>query len=409
MGIFKGEDTSVSVPVANYTLTSPDEVKTEQSVTLDNSWSFAWYDNGNNTRRKGELFHVGGGNAYTTEAAHQFDFGTYTLTPQNDFYALADIWGAGGSNYNSGNDGTRAGGGGFTKALMLFKANVPYALTIGQGGRFTPTITTYTHGGGGPAGNQAAGQGGGLSGIFYNTTHRGRAAWQDAAPFVQDQALIIAGGGGGAGHHNMPTHHGAGGGGGGWFGNSAHNSSGGGQYHGGAATTYQSYFGGGGSALLGGYASRQGTWTGGGGGGWYGGGGGGHSGGHYNGGSGGSGHHAISDSFGVFPNNKLSEFIVWANTETSPSSHSSPWQYSANYKNPLAYRSANPTVGEYEGFYAGKGGRGNNENTGRSGSLHGKIVLTLVPELVAQNYFRYKQVSTPEYTEWVKQDDYSKN
>ena len=412
MGIFKGKESDFIVPVADYTIISPDQVKTPQYVTLDTSWSYAHYDNGGGTRRKGELFHVGGGNAYVNETAHIYDYGTYTLIPNNDFYAMVHMWGAGGGNYNSGNDSSRGGGGGFTQGLMLFKADVPYALVVGQGGRYNQGNTVYTHGGGGPQGHTShTGQGGGLSGIFMNATHRGRDAWNQNPPddIVQDKALLIAGGGGGAGHHNTPTHHGTAGGGGGWFGGSGHNSGGGGQWYGGYASTYSSWYLGSGRALMGGQGSRQNTWTGGGGAGWYGGGGGAHTSNHYNGGSGGSGHHAMSDSYGVFPNNKLADYVVWANTEMAPTTHNSPWQYSANYKNPLAYRSANPTYGEYDGYYAGKGGRGNSENTGRSGALHGKIVITLVPELVAQNYFRMKQVSSPNNTEWVMQDDYTKD
>jgi hypothetical protein len=411
MAISKGNDTNKIIPVANYSIVSPDEVETQQSVTLDTSWSFAWYDNGNNTRREGELFHVGGGNPYNAETAHINDFGTYTLTPENDFYAMVHMWGAGGGNYNSGNSSSRAGGGGFTQGLILFKANTPYALVVGQAGRYNQGNTVFTHGGGGPQGHTShTGQGGGLTGIFMNSTHRGRSQWFENPPATisQENALIIAGGGGGAGHH-ATGNHGQAGGGGGWFGASGHNSGGGGQNYGGWANTYANWYLGNGRALMGGYGSRQNTWTGGGGAGWYGGGGGAHSGTHYNGGSGGSGHHAQSDSYGVFPNNKLSDFVVWANTEMSPSTHSSPWQYSANYKNPLAYRSANPTYGEYDGLYAGKGGLGNSENAGRSAPLHGKIVITMVPELVAQNYFRMKQVSSPATTEWVNSDDYSKD
>jgi hypothetical protein len=41
--------------------------------------------------------------------------------------------------------------------------------------------------------------------------------------------------------------------------------------------------------------------------------------------------------------------------------------------------------------------------------LHGKIVLTLMPELLPDDYFRHKNVSEPDSTEWVKLDDYTKN
>lgn len=411
MAVTKGKDSNKITPIANYSIISPDEILTRQAVDLTTSWSYAWYDNGGGTRRRGELFHVGGGNAYVSETAHINDYGTYTLIPDNDFYGMVHIWGAGGGGYNSGNDSSRGGGGGFTQGLVLFKANIPYALIVGQAGRYNQTIGVTTHGGGGGNGHTShSGQGGGLSGVFYNSTHRGRANWEHNPPVTQSQALLIAGGGGGAGHHNTPSHHGAGGGGGGWIGNHAHNSSGGSQFGGGYWNSYSAQQFQAGHGLHGGRASQQNNWTGGGGGGWWGGGGGSHGGtNHYNGGSGGSGHHAMSESFGVMPNNSLSQFVVWANTEMAPSGHNAPWQYAANYKNPLAYRSINPTYGEYDGYYAGKGGRGNTETTGRSGALHGKIVITLVPELVVQNYFRFKQVSMPIATEWTKQDEYSKN
>jgi hypothetical protein len=164
-----------------------------------------------------------------------------------------------------------------------------------------------------------------------------------------------------------------------------------------------------GMPLHGGNSSYQDTWCGGGGGGWYGGGGGAHSGSHYNGGGGGSGHHASKQDTGIFPNSGLSKFIMYANTEIAPSGHDQTWQYSANYKTPLAYRSASGSVGEYDGLYAGKGGLGNTEPLGRSAALHGKIIVTLMPELMATNYFRDKGVTHPNSPEWTNQDDYTTN
>lgn len=379
MAISKGTQTNKIPAVAKYELISPSGVKSQHEVVFGTHYNRSWYDGG----RKNELFHVGGGNPWVTETEYQYDFGSYVLTPLNDFLAWAHIWGAGGGNYNSGNDSSRSGGGGFTNALIQFKAGIPYTLVVGQAGRYG--LTTTTHGGGGDTANfNNTGQGGGLSGIFYNSTHFGKNPWAYSPPLSQSNALAIAGGGGSAGHHNMPTHFGAGAGGGGFHGWAAHNSEPGGQNRGGHGSYYSSTTHSMGQALHGGRQSQQATWTGAGGGGWFGGGGGGFSNPHYNGGSGGSGHHAHPREVGSQPNNALSKFILCAHTERAPSSFSSPWQYSAAFKNPLAYRSSNPAYGEYDGLYAGKAGRGNTENTGRSSALHGKIVLTLAPDILSR-------------------------
>lgn len=247
-----------------------------------------------------------------------------------------------------------------------------------------------------------------------NSSYRGRENWNYVPPLRQSQALLIAGGGGGAGHHNMGSHHGAGGGGGGWIGNNAHNSGGGGQTYGGWANTYSAGTPlNSGMPLHGGSGSNQATWHGGGGGGWFGGGGGAHTSSHYNGGSGGSGHHAMRNANAEFmPNSNLSEYIMYANTETSPSNHSSPWQYSAQQKNPLAYRAVGQTFDELNGLYAGKGGRGNNDLSGQnstSNSRHGKIIITLMPQLLGEGYFDQMGVSNPNRTEWGIQDEYTEN
>ena len=395
------------IPQARYSTISPDNVVTDHVVDMSNHWSYAWYSMGGSSRRKGEIFHVGGGNAYVTETAHVLDYGTYNLIPDNDFYAMVHMWGAGGSNYNSGNSGARGGGGGFTQGLVLFKSNISYALVIGEAGKYNQGTATTTHGGGGGSGTiNTGGQGGGLSGIFYNSNTRGRSVWNHNAPVRQSQALLIAGGGGGAGHHGSTTHLGQGGGGGGWSGLSAHNSGPGGQWYGGWGNPYSSIYQQSGHALHGGRSTNQ-SWVGGGGGGWFGGGGGAFDGtNNHNGGSGGSGHHAMKDSYGIMPNNRLAEFVIWANTETSPSSRTSSWAFCANVKNPLAYQSINPTSGEYDGSYAGKGGHGSTENTGRSGARHGKIIITLMPQLVPQKYFQSRQVSHPNNMEWGMQNDY---
>jgi hypothetical protein len=406
MGISKGNELNKIIPVAKYRIISPDEVASDHEVSEGSHYRYSWYDGG----RKNELFHVGGGSPWVSESAHVYDYGTYTLIPQKDFLGMVHMWGAGGGNYNSGNDTARAGGGGFTQGLIRFKANIPYALVIGQAGRYGTSSNNATHGGGGGSNSTTSSQGGGLTGIFYNSSHRGRSSWNYSPPVTQSQALLIAGGGGGMGHHSS-GHHGSGGGGGGWVGKSAHNSGSGTQYQGGWANTYSSGWShGAGMPLHGGLSSQQSTVAGGGGSGWWGGGGGAHQGGdsHHNGGSGGSGHHAYGENHGVQPNNNLAKFVLFANTEASPSAQSSQWQYSANYKNPLAYRSSNPTYGEYDGYYAGKGGRGNTENTGRSSALHGKIIITLVPDLIGDT-FRNKGVSNAQSSEWVNQDDYTKD
>jgi hypothetical protein len=410
MAVTRSNEIGNKAPFAKYNLVDPSGNESKHEVYEGSHYRFSWYDGG----RKNEIFHVGGGSPHSTETPYQLDFGTYRLTPLVDFFAWADIWGAGGGNYNSGNDSSRGGGGGFAKALIQFKANIPYALVVGQGGRSRDNVgsNTTTHGGGGGGGTGGGGgQGGGLSGIFMNSNHIGRSNWEHSPPVSQAQALVISGGGGGPGHHSM-GHHGNGGGGGGRIGRAAHNSSGGTQFYPGHYNNYSHHNLGSGQQLHGGRGSQQGTWVGGGGGGWFGGGGGAHSGGsnHHNGGSGGSGHIATPVEFGLFPNNDKSKFIYCGNMETSPSAHNSGWRYAANYKSRLAYRSSSPSMGEDGGFYAGKGGRGNNSlsTNGDTSALHGKIVLTLVPHYVAEFY--KKQVVTDEFTtEWTNQDVYTEN
>jgi hypothetical protein len=81
MGIYKGNTSNKLLPVAKYSIISPDGVTTMQEVTMDTSWKYAWWLDASGQKRKGELFHVGGGNPNVAEAAHQYDYGTYTLTP----------------------------------------------------------------------------------------------------------------------------------------------------------------------------------------------------------------------------------------------------------------------------------------------------------------------------------------
>jgi hypothetical protein len=414
MGISKGKYSEKNLGVASYSLISPSGVEREENVDLGSHWSGAYWSYSNGKKRNGELFHVGGGNPYDTETEFVYDYGTYTLRPNNDFIARVDMWGGGGGNYHTGNSSSRAGGGGFTGGVMIFKSGVDYALTVGQAGRQGATVGTYTtnHGGGGGAGHTGPSQGGGLTGIFYNSSHRGQSAWNHNPPFNQSEALMIAGGGGGAGHHNQNSHHGSGGGGGGFTARYGHNSGGGSQYYGGYYNSYQSRDLASGRPLHGGRASTQNTWTGGGGSGWWGGGGGAHSSSHYNGGGGGSGHHAQNQTTDLFPNASLAQYIIYANTETASGYQDNPRQYSANYKTPLAYRTSSQANGEYDGLYAGKGGLGNTEISGtnaRSTGRHGKIVLTMMPQLFDPQYFRDMGVSEPNGSEWVNQDGYTKN
>ena len=113
-----------------------------------------------------------------------------------------------------------------------------------------------------------------------------------------------------------------------------------------------------------------------------------------------------------WPNSHLAQYIMYANTEASSGTHNSPWQYSAQHKNQLAYRGINQTFTEYDGLYAGKGGRGNSELGGsnaRSCARHGKIILTLMPQLFDKDYFRYMGVTNPWGTESGMQNEYTKD
>lgn len=381
-------------PVAEYKLISPSGVESEHTVPFGSHYEYSWYDGG----RQNELFHVGGGNPNVTESEFVYDYGTYTLLPENDFKGWAYMWGAGGGAYNSGDSSARAGGGGFTQALIQFKAGVPYAFTIGQAGRFDHQDQT-THGGGGGANNNSSGQGGGLTGIFMDSTHRGRSAWAYNPPFRQEQALAIAGGGGGAGHHNGNSHHGDGGGGGGWDGQRAHNSFPGSQRYGGRGNNYASGEHRDGEVLHGGNGIGS-SWAGGGGGGWFGGGGGAHGGtNHYNGGSGGSGHHAYQSKVIPQPNNDKAQYILSAATEKATGQYRHMWRYPANYKSQLANRNKSSNASEDQ-YQAGRGGLGNTNNTTTSSALHGKIVLTLSPDIFYDGWSD-KINSSPTTTVWT--------
>lgn len=356
-----------------YSVIDYNGTRTEYSTRMDTSWAPS------TTGRKGELFNVGGGAWHNDHSGrypvNNFGWGSYIFTPKQNFTGLVHMWGAGGGAYhNSG--GRVAGGGGYAQAIIKFLENVPYTFVIGEAGHWGGTTT---HGGGG-RGHSSGGSGGGLSGIFMNSEHYGRAAWNGTAPVSQSNALIIAGGGGGGGHHNMNAHYGNGGGGGGWTGKHAHNSGGGTQTAGGAAGYSGSQAG---FALHGGHSGSNTSWLGGGGGGWYGGGGGGHSGAHHDGGSGGSGHIAYGSQIAAQPNNNLSSFIVQGFLE-KPSSY---FYYNdlkpANFTNPLSM---------VEGRHAGMPGHGEGESThgvyiDSYGARNGKIVLTLLPDFFGKFEF----------------------
>lgn len=319
--------------------------------------------------RRGELFNVGGGSYLTSYPVYNHGFGSYVLTPSNDFVARVDMWAGGGGGYhNSG--GANGGGGGYTQAIVKFKKNIPYTIVVGEGGGHN---NAATHGGGG-RGHSSGGSGGGLSGIFMNSDHTGTASWShNTPPLSRANALVIAGGGGGKGHHSTGNH-GQAGGGGGWHGKRAHNSGGGSQTGGGSAGYGNSSAG---SELHGGHSASNTSWMGGGGGGWYGGGGGGHTSSHYNGGGGGSGHIAYDTTIGSQPNNNLSQFIINGWMEKAPGHHEyTDWRPAA-FQHPL-----NVT----EGRHAGQGGYGeNNSGHGETwGSRHGKVVLTLYPEFFSK-------------------------
>lgn len=190
---------------------------------------------------------------------------TYTIVPDNDFYADANVWGAGGGGgyYNdSFQNRGNGGGGGYSTGRVLFKAGTTYYLVVGGGGGKGKNSGTNAYslggapGGGGNSGQRdnshGAGGGGGFSGIFKGSQ-------------TQANAVIIAGGGGGGiGYPGYDA-----GAGGGSSGQAGENSGGGGGTQSAGGAGNQS-----GSALQGGVGANSGDPGGGGGGGYYGGGGG---------------------------------------------------------------------------------------------------------------------------------------
>jgi hypothetical protein len=361
--------------VAEYSLLSPNGIVLNERVD-----EFSYYSR-STSLRNGEIFNVGGGSPYETETEFQLDFGGYVLTPKNDFNAWVSMWGAGGGGTDSSNS-CRAGGGGFTRGLIQFKANIPYTIVIGEGGM---SVNRSTFGGGGRGHHGGTGgDGGGLSGLFMDTQHNSRAAWAHNVntPVKREQAILIAGGGGGKGHH-VQSHHGNGGGGGGWVGRSSHNTTGGSQWQGGRPGYNNSTVNGGGHGFHGGHSGSNTSWIGGGGGGWYGGGGGGHTGTHHNGGAGGSGHHALPSEVAALPNNDKFEYIITAHTQTSAGHHNYGTQRPANWRNPLGHNTARG------GTHVGRGAAGNNTS---EGSRNGKVVIQLAPGYY-DNHKKFKDIN----------------
>ena len=361
-----------------YTLTDPSGLNLEQTVSLDTSYSYSF------ANRPGELFNVGGGSFYKTYTSYNYGYGSYVFTPKNDATIMIHMWGAGGGGrHHSG--GRWAGGGGYTQAIVDVVANTPYTIVVGQAGNHSDLIS---HGGGG-RGHNSGGSGGGLSGLFFNTSHYGTASWNGTAPVSQANALAIAGGGGGGGHHNPTSHHGNGGGGGGWVGKRGHNSNPGSQTSGGSAGYSNATAG---FALHGGNSANSTSWLGGGGGGWFGGGGGGHSGAHHDGGSGGSGHLAYSSTVGVQPNNALSRFVRNGWLERAPGHVYYSDGRPANFYNPLC---------RADGGHSGDGGSGGQHTDYESTSdmriqRHGKVILTLAnPILKDFNFPQHTSVENP--------------
>ncbi len=261
--------------------------------------------------------------------------GARTIIPQNNFYAMIHMWGAGAGVHSNANSSQSGGYGGYSWGILKMRAGIPYTIITGQKGSLNnanvSTVGVAQGGrayGGGGAGSTSGCGGGGLSGIFYNAAnHAGPNAsvWPPTG-VSQASALMIAGGGGGGGHA-ANANSGAAGGGGGTHGNYAANTGRSGQT--GSGNVWSTNHGGQvGSALQGGSANVNpgGTsYIGGGGGGWFGGPSGSHHTVHYTGGGGGSGHYVNTYSNGG--NTALVNEIVFAETEMAPMGHGSRFDH----------------------------------------------------------------------------------
>lgn len=168
------------------------------------------------------IFFYGGGNAdiLFTNNDQNLGYGSFVLTPDEDFCAWVELYGADGGTFGTDDLENIAGIGGYTKVLTKFKKNINYTIVVGQGGGLN---NINTHGGGGK-GNMLGGSGGGLTGLFIDTNYVGKEIWdEDNVPVLKEKALAIAGGGGGKGGTNNKTMS-MGGNGGGWMGTGSYNS-----------------------------------------------------------------------------------------------------------------------------------------------------------------------------------------
>ena len=246
------------------------------------------------------LIDFGGGNfdiEYNDDLNTNLGYGSIVLTPENDFIAWVDLWGADGGSFGSNTVKDFGGIGGYTKVLMKFKEGINYTITAGQAGYFK---NSNTHGGG-ASGYLMGGQGGGLTGVFINSNYYGKGSWnKDFNELSRENALAIAGGGGGKGG-TTNSKQSLSGYGGGWESGAAYES----------GPSFQEIEN---STMIGESPCETGN-NGGGGGGWVGG----RS--LQNikrkdhGASGGSGHIVYKEDFGVQPNNVYWDNIIAGKTE----------------------------------------------------------------------------------------------
>jgi hypothetical protein len=168
------------------------------------------------------IFFYGGGNAdisFTTNDQN-LGYGSFVITPEEDFSAWVELYGADGGTFGTDDKENIGGIGGYIKALVKFKKDINYTMVVGQGGGLN---NINTHGGGGK-GHMLGGSGGGLSGLFIDTNYFGKEMWDsNSIPVTKEKALLIAGGGGGKGGTNNKTQS-MGGNGGGWMGTGGYNS-----------------------------------------------------------------------------------------------------------------------------------------------------------------------------------------
>jgi Glycine rich protein len=143
------------------------------------------------------LIDFGGGNFDIDNGeSENLGYGSIILTPHEDFLAWVDLWGADGGSFGANTVKEFSGLGGYTKVLISFKKDINYTLVAGQAGYFK---NLYTHGGGAP-GYLMGGQGGGMTGIFINSSYYGKEPWdKNFNSLSRENVLAIAGGGGGKG------------------------------------------------------------------------------------------------------------------------------------------------------------------------------------------------------------------